>query len=147
MFPLQQRAWVQLVCPKLEDATFSARRSCGEERKSLAELLTTRRQIGYQLVVRVDVLQSGCGHMICVNNGEHKDLPTQTNTHLRAPDLLSCLVVSSIVLVLQDVDCGCRGLITPILSSQEAWTYRTHPARRRRTPSCPSASHATQGQP
>lgn len=81
MFPLQQRAWVQLVCPKLEDATFSARRSCGEERKLLAELLTTRRQIGYQLVVRVDVLQSGCGHMICVNNGniriyQLKQIPT-----------------------------------------------------------------------
>lgn len=55
---MQERARVELVRAQLENTTLGAGRDGRAEGELLAELLTARPQVGYQLVVRVEVLQA-----------------------------------------------------------------------------------------
>ena len=66
---------MQLIRPQFEDAALSTRRDCREKRELLAELLATRRQIGYQLVVRRNVLTDYFDIMISIHGLQlHKSL-------------------------------------------------------------------------
>ena len=59
LLPLQERARAELVRAQLKNASLGTGRDGREEGEFLAKLLVARRQVRYQLVVRVQVLQAG----------------------------------------------------------------------------------------
>lgn len=56
VLPLQQSSGMKLVGTKLEDTSFSPRRSCREESELLAKLLRPTSQVRNQLAVGLEML-------------------------------------------------------------------------------------------
>lgn len=103
MFPLQQRAWVQLVRPQLKDAALSPWRRRGEERELLAELLRTRREVRNQLVVCSKVLFP---QEWTRSERQWNGSPVRgcARTNLGILDHLRGLIIPGVILVLENVD-------------------------------------------